>query len=179
MDVLRGLGHRLALAVLCALLLAGCDAGLEAFSAGQPGGRSEVAWPDRQVVFRHEVARGRLEAYSIRGDVALLGAVELPPSLCPTTMALDTAQGQLWLWSARGGTVVDARSLKVLARWEGEREPLQMSGLNRAGVVADVASRLQLAAVTLVEPVTSACSPALVAEGVVAESGALRLADKR
>lgn len=113
----RGGGSRTA--AVCAvggvlLLLTGCGG-----SAPWVADYVELGWPERQVVFRVGAGQQRLEAYSIRGGVGVLGSVALPPGLCATAMGLEPHRGRLWLWSERGGVEIDGRGLRVLARWEG------------------------------------------------------------
>lgn len=154
-----------ALAALLGLaLLAGCDAGRQVLTAGVPAGRGEVAWPERQVLFRHEAAQGRLEAYALRGGIAPLGAVQLPAALCPAAMALDPATGRVWLWGERGGVLVDGRGLRVVEHWQGGGARLPLRELAGREGAAGVPARLQMAAVSLTPPEDGACPVAMVAE---------------
>lgn len=102
--------------LLTAALLAGCG-------VAPADGQVELLWPERQSIFRLDAARTRLEVFSIRGGITPLGAVPLPATLCPGAMALDAAENRLWLWSAQGGVVIDARSLKVVRQWQSETNP--------------------------------------------------------
>lgn len=83
---------------------------------------AELLWPERQSIFRLDGTRARLEVFSIRGGITPLGTVALPAELCPTTMALDATGNRLWLWSRRGGMVIDARSLKLVRQWQSGSE---------------------------------------------------------
>lgn len=100
----------LALVTTC-LALAGC---------GRPSTDTavDIAWPERQSIYRLNAARTQIDVYSLRGGVAPLGSMKLPPSLCPTAMTLDEKGNRLWLWSQHGGVAFDARSLKPVQQWQ-------------------------------------------------------------
>lgn len=112
----------LRLGVLVAVVLAGAVVSACSGSAATPGGAlADLEWPERQVVFRLVAQPLRLEAYSIRGGVAPLGNVPLSLD-CPQAMALDAADGLMWVWGAQGGVAVDSRSLRVVGQWGGKAE---------------------------------------------------------
>ncbi|PKO59320.1 MAG: hypothetical protein CVU25_02425 [Betaproteobacteria bacterium HGW-Betaproteobacteria-19] len=99
--------------LLSAALLKGCG-------EVQTDSPVELLWPERQAIFRLDATRAKLEVFSIRGGITPLGTVALPAAFCPTTMALDATGNRLWLWSARSGMVIDARSLRVVRQWQSE-----------------------------------------------------------
>jgi hypothetical protein len=77
----------------------------------------DIAWPERQSIYRLNAARTQVDVYSFRNGVAPLGSIRLPPGLCPVAMTLDEQGNRLWLWSDRGGVAFDARSLRQIRRW--------------------------------------------------------------
>lgn len=97
-------------ALLSCILMAGC---------GQPQTdvSVDIAWPERQSIYRLDAARAQIDVYSLRGGIAPLGSVHLPASLCPTAMTLDEGSNRLWLWSNDEAVEIDARSLKVVRQW--------------------------------------------------------------
>lgn len=98
-------------------LLTAC---LAAGGCGQasPDATVDIAWPERQSIYRLNAARTQIDVYSLRGGVVPLGSMALPASLCPTAMALDEKGNRLWLWSQHGGVAFDARSLKPVQQWQ-------------------------------------------------------------
>lgn len=98
------------------LLLAGC--GVEALPPA-----ADLVWPQREIVFRVLDEPPRLEAYALRGGIALLGSVRLPAGVCPQRMAFDAARERVWLWSAEAGVAIDARALRIVERWQAGAAP--------------------------------------------------------
>ena len=97
-------------ALLSCLVLAACG-------QTQTDASVDIAWPERQSIYRLNAERTQLDVYSLRGGIAPLGSVHLPPSLCPTAMTLDERSNRLWLWSNDEAVEIDARSLRVLQQW--------------------------------------------------------------
>lgn len=91
-------------------MLAGC---------GQPqtDAAVDIAWPERQSIYRLNPERTQVDVYSFRNGVAPLGSIRLPSGLCPVAMTLDEQGNRLWLWSDRGGAAFDARSLRQIESW--------------------------------------------------------------
>ncbi|MDD2874233.1 MAG: hypothetical protein PHG21_11460 [Azoarcus sp.] len=91
-------------------LLAGCG-------QTQTEATVDIAWPERQSIYRLNPERTQVDVYSFRNGIAPLGSIRLPAGLCPVAMTLDEPGNRLWLWSDRGGVAFDARSLRQVQRW--------------------------------------------------------------
>ena len=87
-------------------------------------GRVLLWWEAHEMLFAMSPQRARLDAYRLHGGVLWTGGLELPPHDCFDTLRFDPASARLWVFGEAGGLLVDARGMRVLARWQGGEAPL-------------------------------------------------------